>query len=65
VEVLDAATGKPIRGFGAADCIAPTHDGTAEPMTWKSGPALPIGQDIRLRFHLRARGVRLYSFGFQ
>jgi len=35
------------------------------PVTWKAGPALPVGEDIRLRFHLRAKGVRLYSFGFQ
>jgi len=65
VEVLDAATRKPIKGFSVADCIAPTRDGTAAPVTWKAGPALPVGQDIRLRFHLRAKGVRLYSFGFQ
>jgi len=65
VEVLDAATRKPIRGFGAADCIAPTHDGIAVPVTWKAGPTLPAARDIRLRFHLRAKGVRLYSFGFR
>ena len=65
VEALDAATGKPIKGFGVADCISPTRDGSAVPVTWKAGPALPVGKDIRLRFHLRAKGVRLYSFGFQ
>jgi len=65
VEAMDAATRKPIKGFGVADCIAPTADGLAAPVTWKAGPTLPVGRDIRLRFHLRAKGVRLYSFGFQ
>src|SRR5439155_6244438 len=65
VEVLDAATRKPIQGFAAAECLAPKSDGLAAPVAWKAGPPLPAGGDIRLRFHLRARGVRLYSFGFR
>ena len=65
VEVLDAATRRPIEGFGVAECICPTSDGLAVPVTWKAGQALPVGKDIRLRFHLRAKGVRLYGFGFQ
>jgi len=65
VEVLDAATRKPIQGFAAAECLAPKSDGLAAPVAWKAGPTLPAGGDIRLRFHLRARGVRLYSFGFR
>ena len=64
-EVLDAATGQPIPGFGAAECIGPVTDGLAVPVTWKAGQTLPVGRNIRLRFHLRARGLRLYSFGFQ
>ena len=65
VEVLDAATREPIEGFSAAECAGPASDGLAVPVTWKAGRALPVGREIRLRFHLRARGVRLYSFGFQ
>ncbi len=65
VEVLDAATGEPIEGFSAADCIHPKRDGLAVPVTWKGGDALPTGKDIRLRFHLQGKGVRLYSFGFR
>jgi hypothetical protein len=65
VEVLDAATGTPMEGYGVADCICPTSDGLAVPVAWKAGPSLPVGKDFRLRFHLRAKGVRLYCFGFQ
>ena len=65
VEVLDAATRQPITEFGVADCISPSSDGLAVPVAWKSGKVLPSGRDIRLRFHLRGRGVRLYSFGFR
>ena len=65
VEVLNAATGKPFKGFGLADCITPTRDGIAVPVTWQAGPALPVGRDLRLRFHLRTEGVRLYSFGLK
>ena len=65
VEVLDAATGQPIDGLGLAECICPKSDGLAVPVRWKAGQALPVGKDIRLRFHLRAKGVRLYSFGFR
>jgi len=65
VEVLDAASGEPIRGFGVAECTCPASDGLAVPVTWKAGRALPVGKDIRLRFHLGASGVRLYSFGFE
>jgi len=65
VEVLDATTGRPIPGFTATDCLYPTQDGIAVPITWKGGSALPAGQDIRLRFHLRQPGVQFYSFGFR
>jgi hypothetical protein len=64
-EVLDATTCQPIPGYGAAECIVPACDGLAVPISWKAGSSLPAGQDIRLRFLLRVRGLRLYSFGFQ
>lgn len=65
VEVLDAATGEPLEGFALDDCLAQAEDGLAVPVTWRGGEALPRGRAIRLRFHLRAPGVRLYSFGFR
>jgi hypothetical protein len=65
VEVLDAATGQPLPGFAAADCIAPSTDGVAAPVAWKGGAAIPTGKPLRLRFVLTGKGVRLYSFGFK
>jgi hypothetical protein len=64
VEVLEAATGRPIPGFAAADGVPLPADGLAVPVSWKGSQTLPTGQAIRLRFHLRGKGVRLYSFGF-
>lgn len=65
VEVLDAATGQALDGFSAADCLPPGGDGLAVPVAWKGGAELPAGRDIRLRFHLRGRDLRFYSFGFR
>ena len=65
VEVLDAATGAALEGFGPDDCQMPNEDGLAVPVSWNGSAALPVGRDIRLRFHLGAPGVRLYSFGFR
>jgi hypothetical protein len=76
VEVLDAQTLKPIEGFSLADCQSPNKDGLVvpvtwpgrrprptEPVTWSGSNSLPSGHEFRLRFHLNAPGVRLYSFG--
>jgi hypothetical protein len=65
VEVLDAATWQPLKGFATADCRAMATSGLAVPVVWRGGEALPAGRDIRLRFHLTAPGTRLYSFGFR
>ncbi len=65
VEVLDAATGTALEGFGPDDCQMPTEDGLHVPVAWNGSAALPAGRDIRLRFHLGAPGVHLYSFGFR
>ncbi|NUQ66014.1 MAG: hypothetical protein HUU20_26435 [Pirellulales bacterium] len=65
VEVLDAATGQPLSGFTAADCIPPASDGLAARVAWKGGKHVPAGKPVRLRFDLVGPGVRLYSFAFQ
>ncbi|MBT4823307.1 MAG: hypothetical protein HON70_46825, partial [Lentisphaerae bacterium] len=65
VEVLDAASGEVLGGFSRADCRMPAGDGLAVPIAWQGGDALPVGRDIRLRFHLGAPSLRLYSFGFR
>lgn len=64
VEVLDAASDEALDGFGVADCLVAGRDGVAVPVSWREGAVLPSGAEIRLRFHLREPGVRLYSFGF-
>jgi len=65
VEVLDAATDTPVKGFGMADCLPLKTDGIAVHVAWKKSKTLPTGKALRLRFHLRGKGVRLYSFGFR
>jgi hypothetical protein len=78
VEVLDAKTLKPIEGFTLNDCAVVDKDGAAatvtwpgrkplptEPVTWSGSDTLPTDRAIRLRFHLNASGVRLYSFRFR
>ncbi|MCS6851488.1 MAG: hypothetical protein NZ700_10025 [Gemmataceae bacterium] len=65
VEVVDAATGKPVPGFARADCLPVRSDGLAVPISWHGGRQLPAGHDIRLRFNLSGRGLRLYGFEFR
>lgn len=65
VEVLDAATGKPLEGYALADCRMTATGGLAVPVVWRRADDLPAGRPIRLRFHLAGREVRLFSFGFR
>lgn len=65
VEVLDAATWQPLKGFAGTDCQGMTAGGLAVPILWRGGEVLPAGCSLRLRFHLTAPGTRLYSFGFR
>jgi hypothetical protein len=55
--------GKPLPGFGLADCVPLTASGTSQPMTWKAGGDLAaIGnRDVRLKIELKGRNARLYS----
>lgn len=63
-EVLDAATGAALPGFTAAQCSPLAADGLAAAIAWQGGTAIPSGRPVRIRFHLRGKGVRLYSFAF-
>lgn len=64
-EVLDASTGQAIAGYTASEFMPLGEDGLNVRLTWKGGQQLPTGRDIRLRFHLGGRNVRLYGFHFQ
>ncbi len=65
VEVLDAATWQPLKGFSKTDCRAMINGSLAAPVVWLGSEVLPDGRDIRLRFYLTGTGTRLYSFGFR
>ena len=65
VEILDAATGQPLPGFATGDCTPLGSDGLEARVAWKGAGHLPAGKPIRIRFHLRGRDARLYSFGFR
>ncbi len=69
VEVLDAATGQVIPGYGVTDCHAIAQDGLALPVSWNSHSDLTGIQASRIcfRFHLKGNpnSPRLCSFGFE
>lgn len=62
VEVLDAA-GRPVPGYGRADCLPIRGDGVRQPVRWKRKAALPLRPGTRLRVHLT--NARLYSLRVQ
>ncbi len=64
-EVLDAASGEPIKGYSKADCLPVRNDSLAVPIVWKGGAELPTGRELRLRFYLSGRDLRFYSFEFR
>ena len=59
VEVL-SAEGEPLPGFAREDCQTVDTDGVREAVRWSGDARLPVGQPLRLRFHLQ--DARLYSF---
>ena len=59
VEVLSAA-GEPLPGFSREDCQTIRTDGVRQTVRWSEDARLPVGQPLRLRFHLHE--ARLYSF---
>ncbi|MBL9216837.1 MAG: hypothetical protein JNG83_15270 [Opitutaceae bacterium] len=66
VEVLDAATGRPLPGFTRTDCVDLAGDGASLPVEWAGGRTTlaDVGvPTIRLRFHLFGE-ARLRSFHF-
>jgi hypothetical protein len=60
LELLDADTGIPLKGYGHSDCL-PYTDGFGEPFAWAQQSMLPNGRGLRLSFKLIG-SVRLYSF---
>ena len=56
---------EPIPGFTAADCIAPTSSGLAQPVTWTNGAALPREHGpVRLRLDfsgVRVEDIKLHA----
>ncbi len=59
VAVLDAS-GRPLPGFTAEDCIPLTGDSVRHSVRWKSAGKLPTGRPIRFRFSLKR--AKLYSY---
>jgi hypothetical protein len=63
VELQDAS-GKPLRGFAAADCKPVTGDFVDHVVAWEGGTLGPqIGRQVRLRFDLNE--VDLFALQFQ
>ncbi len=56
---------EPITGFTAADCVAPTSSGLAQPVTWKDRATLPCEHGpVRLRLNfsgVRVEDIKLYA----
>jgi hypothetical protein len=61
VEALDAATGAPLPGYGAAECDT-LADGFETPVTWRGRPLPGADRPVSLRFILAGARTRLYSF---
>ena len=59
VEAL-SASGEPLPGLTLEDCQAVQSDGVRQVVRWRGEPRLPVGQPLRLRFHLQ--NAKLYSF---
>ena len=61
VEIL-TSDGKPITGYGTAECVATSGDGIDLPVAWNANPGLNgLGQSqVRFRFQLKNAG--LFSF---
>ncbi len=65
VEIVDAATGEPLPGYGADDCERVLSDGVRLPVRWREQRTLAgvEVERIQLRFRLYGR-AKLYSFAF-
>ena len=59
VEALTAA-GEPLTGFTREDCQTVHTDSVRQTVRWNGDARLPVGQPLRLRFHLQ--DAKLYSF---
>jgi len=65
VEVLDARTGRPIKGYSQAECDHVLTDSVRTPVAWGKRRTLAgvKAANIRLRFHLNGK-AKLYSYTF-
>jgi hypothetical protein len=67
VEILDAATGRPLPGYSQQD-VQPCHDDSVRMVArWSTGNVLqlPLGKPIALRFRFEGTAsAKLFSFGF-
>lgn len=59
VEVLDAE-GRPIPGYTRTDCLPMRGDSVRHEVAWRQRNRLPVGQPLRLRFHME--DTQLYSY---
>jgi len=66
VEVLDAATNRPLPGYERVSCDRFPPDGTGMPVRWGGSTSWQgvTSTSVRLRFHLFGR-AKLYSFAFE
>ena len=60
VGVLDT-DGKPIAGFGLADCLPVSGDSTRHEITWRGSPDASTLANRQIRLRVEARKAKLYS----
>jgi hypothetical protein len=61
VEVLDAASGGVLPGYGREDCRHIVEEGLDVVVSWQEHSHLPAGNNVKLRFYLWG-AARLYSY---
>ena len=65
VEIVDAASGEPLPGYGADDCQRVLTDGVRLPVRWREHRTLAGVEVERIQLRFRLYGqAKLYSFAF-